>query len=102
MAIPAVLIVHCEVLEVDAPRRLVYSWRGGHLDTTVRITPEAVPEGTRLRLERRGFRGAAAIATSLLLSSGWKSKILSRSLPAVLDRLATGATARKPAPADCD
>ena len=23
-------IVHCEVLEVDAPRRLVYRWKGGN------------------------------------------------------------------------
>ncbi len=82
--------VHCEVLEVAEPHRLVYSWRGGHLDTTVRITLESVPEGTRLRLEHRGFRGPAGIATSLALSSGWKRKVLGRSLPGVLDRLAAG------------
>ncbi len=94
-------IVHCEVLEVDAPRRLVYSWKGGHLDTTVHITLEAVPGGTRLRLEHRGFRGAAGIAASLALGSGWKRKVLGRSLPEVLDRLAAGLP---PAPgaAECE
>lgn len=68
----------------------MYSWRGGQLDTTLHVTLESVPEGTRLRLEHRGFRGAAAIATSLILAAGWKSKILRQSLPRVLDRLAAG------------
>jgi len=27
--------VHCEVLELDPPRRMVWSWAGGNIDTTV-------------------------------------------------------------------
>src|SRR3954466_10107705 len=28
-------IVHCEILEANAPARLVYSWKGGTIETTV-------------------------------------------------------------------
>ena len=30
--------VHCEVLTVDPPRELAYSWVGGGIDTVVRFT----------------------------------------------------------------
>lgn len=92
-------VVRGEVLEVEAPRRLLYSWKGGHLDTTVDITLRPVPEGTFLHLEHRGFKGASAIAISLLLAGGWERKLLHRSLPDVLDRLAEGEQRGEPADA---
>src|SRR5947207_8824530 len=58
-------VVQCQVLEVDAPRRLRYSWRGGsddrqgygeRIDTTVTWTLTATEGGgTLLRLEHAGF-----------------------------------------------
>ncbi|MBM0229124.1 SRPBCC domain-containing protein [Micromonospora sp. ATA51] len=36
-------VVHCEVLEIDPPRRLRWAWRGGRLDTVVTWT--LAPEG---------------------------------------------------------
>ena len=79
-------IVYCEVTDVDPPRKLAYTWRGGWTDrpTLVTYTLEPVPEGTRLRLEHTGFRGLGGFALSMVLGSGWKSNILSRSLPRAL------------------
>jgi uncharacterized protein YndB with AHSA1/START domain len=82
-------VVHCEVLEVDEPRRLVYSWVGGPLRT--RVTWTLTPEGagaTRLRLEHEGFVGVKGFFIRSMLARGWKSKIMVTSIPRVLDRLA--------------
>jgi len=79
-------IVHCEVLEVVAPERLVYLWAGGGVDTRVTWTLERVPEGTRLTLDHTGFKGLRGILVSQMLGKGWRSKILMISLPALLDR----------------
>ena len=54
-------VVACEVLEVVAERRLVYSWKGGTgtsfaLDTVVTWTLTPVEAGTRLRMVHSGFR----------------------------------------------
>ena len=83
-------IVNCEVTELDPPRRLAYTWHGGWVGrpTLVTYTLDAVPEGTRLRLDHTGFRGVSGIALSMLLGSGRKSNILGRSLPRTLERLA--------------
>ena len=85
--------IYCEVTDLDPPRRIGYTWRGGPgrgrpltLDTHLSFTLEPVPGGTRLRLEHTGFLGARAVAVSFLLGSGW-TKILSERLPALLDRL---------------
>jgi uncharacterized protein YndB with AHSA1/START domain len=78
-------IVRCEVLEVDAPRRLVYSWQGGPLrqPTTVIWTLRAVPEGTHLRLEHAGFTGMSGAVVRRLLGRGWRG-LLRQSLPGQL------------------
>jgi uncharacterized protein YndB with AHSA1/START domain len=77
-------IVHCEVLELNPPKRLVYSWSGGGLQTRVIWTLEPAPEGTKLRLDHTGFRGLRGWMTSRMLGKGWRSKILVRNLPALL------------------
>jgi uncharacterized protein YndB with AHSA1/START domain len=48
-------IIHCEVVELDPPRRLAYTWTGGGLSTkvTYRLEPEGT--GTRLYFEHSGF-----------------------------------------------
>src|SRR5205085_7247040 len=83
-------IVDCEVIELDRPRRLAYTWKGGGLDTVVRFTLEPVVEGTRLVLEHNGFRGARAVMVSYILGSGWGSSILPQRLRAALERFADG------------
>jgi uncharacterized protein YndB with AHSA1/START domain len=79
-------IVDCEVLEVDPPRKLVYSWCGSGLDTTVVWTLEPVAEGTIVRLEHNGFRGMRGWMVSRLLGKGWSSRILTKNIPALLEQ----------------
>ncbi len=54
-------VTNCEVLEIDAPRRLVYSWGDGTesdsgLRTVVTWTLTPAPGGTLVRMEHAGFR----------------------------------------------
>src|SRR5882672_8213988 len=79
-------IVNCEVLELDAPNKLVFSWCGGGLNTVVRFNLEAVAEGTHLRFEHTGFSGMKGVMVSTILAKGWKSKILSHNLPSAAGR----------------
>jgi uncharacterized protein YndB with AHSA1/START domain len=79
-------IVNCEVQEIDPPRQLAYSWRGGGIDTQVRFRLEPIAEGTRLTLEHTGFEGARALLVSYIMGSGWGSKILKEQLPAAIER----------------
>lgn len=46
-------VVHCEVLELDPPHRLVLRWdeAAGSGDTTVEFTLRPVGDGTELRIE---------------------------------------------------
>jgi uncharacterized protein YndB with AHSA1/START domain len=87
-------VVECEVVELDEPRRLAYTWRGGPgLPTTlVTFTLEPVAGGTRLRLEHTGFAAGGPPAASVrdLLDSGWGANLLRGTLPALLDRWAAG------------
>ncbi len=80
-------VVHCEVLEVDPPKRLRYSWRGGsddlqgygtRIDTTVTWTLTATEgRGTLLRLEHAGFTEKNAFAFENL-AKGWRGKLAAR------------------------
>ena len=84
-------VVHCEVLEVDAPRRLVYTWASGKMrehPTTVSWTLHPDPAGTRLVLRHSGFRGLSGFLLRSMLGSGWGRK-LREYIGQVLDRLAT-------------
>ena len=50
------MTVHCEVLECEPPRRLVFSWSaGGLVDTRVSFHLEPEGEGTRVLFEHSGF-----------------------------------------------
>jgi uncharacterized protein YndB with AHSA1/START domain len=87
-------VVHCVVTEVEPPRRLAFSWRGGpgrgkppSVDTIVSFTLEAASSGTRLVLEQRGFDGLKALAISVMMRAGWL-KMLSTRLALVLDTVA--------------
>jgi len=82
-------IVDCTVLVVEPARRLSYSWRNARagIDTVVTWTLAPHEGGTRLVLAHTGFRGARGIAVSVLLGRGWRSRVLTRRLPATLVRL---------------
>lgn len=89
-------IVHCKITELDPPRRLAYTWRGGPLNTVLTFTLESIPDGTRVHVEHTGFEGLRAVMVSAILDAGW-SKMYTDLLPAVLDRLARGEPAAAPA-----
>jgi uncharacterized protein YndB with AHSA1/START domain len=80
--------VECEVLEIDEPRRLSYTWVGDpkHPPTVVTWTLEPTAAGTRLRLEHAGFQGWRGLFLRWILGSGWKG-MLRKHLPRVIDRM---------------
>ena len=49
-------IVHCRVLEIDAHRKLSYTWVVGDIDTVVTFTLSTTASGTRLSLVQSGFK----------------------------------------------
>jgi uncharacterized protein YndB with AHSA1/START domain len=49
-------LIDCEVLTVDPPSRLAYSWSALGLDSTVTWTLTPTANGTKLRMEHAGFR----------------------------------------------
>jgi uncharacterized protein YndB with AHSA1/START domain len=48
--------VSCRVLEIEAQRKLSYSWAVPFLDTVVTFTLTPTPSGTRLSLVQSGFK----------------------------------------------
>jgi len=86
------LVVRCEVLECDAPSRLVFSWSaGGAVENTrvsFRLEPEP-PHGTRVFLEHSGFEITQAFGEQAFKGAeyGW-AKML-KLLTAVVAGLAT-------------
>jgi len=82
-------IVQCEVLELDPPERLAYSWKGGGIDTIVRYSLAAEGGNTRLVMEQSGFTGLKGFMVSKILGGGWKRMIAER-LPAAAARVEGG------------
>jgi uncharacterized protein YndB with AHSA1/START domain len=76
-------VVHCEVLELVAERKLAISWRGGGNDTIVTFTIEPLAAGTRLRLSHAGFAGLKGRLIGALLGNGWRN-MLDKKLPRLL------------------
>lgn len=75
-------IVNCEVLEIDPPKRLRYSWRSGTesapLDTVVTWTLAPTPSGgTRLTLEHSGFLSDSPFAYEGA-KKGWQQMVGAR------------------------
>lgn len=78
-------ITHCKVIELDPPRCLAYTWRGGPgpdkppmIDTVVRWTLHAEGSGTRLVLDHTGFSGLRGLLLSFMLGAGWKKMMRTR------------------------
>src|SRR5262245_8792399 len=71
--------VDCEVVTVEPPHRLVYTWDGGSTPPTqVSYALSAIPGGTRLRLEHTGFAagGEWGMTVRDILAGGWTTKLL--------------------------
>jgi len=84
--------VECEVIEVEAPRRLVYTWLGDadwQAPTIVRWTLEPVGDDTLLRLEHTNLRDPWGRELQAMLSQGWK-KMIEERMAALLERLDKG------------
>jgi uncharacterized protein YndB with AHSA1/START domain len=91
--------VHCVVRALEPPTRMVWSWRGGPIDTTVTFTLTALDAGrTRFHMRQLGFAGLDGQFARLVLGSGSR-RVYGQRLPAYLDRLASG---RPTAAADID
>lgn len=81
-------VVHCRMVTVNRPSRLVYTWVGGGIDTVVRFDLEIMgPTSTLLRFEQTGFSGLyASIVARSILSMGWK-KLLGSKMQTILSDL---------------
>jgi uncharacterized protein YndB with AHSA1/START domain len=92
--------VECEVLEIDEPRKLSYSWVGDekHPVTIVTWTLEPIPGGTRVGLRHGKFYGFNGFLAKFFMGSGWKSMMRTK-LADVIARLdeGTGREAATPA-----
>lgn len=94
-------IVRCQVVEMEPPVRMVWTWAGGNIDTTVTFTLEAVAaDRTRLRMHQVGFHGLGAQLTRRILASGYP-RILGRLLPAYLDQQAGPGQGTGPVNVEC-
>jgi uncharacterized protein YndB with AHSA1/START domain len=73
-------VVHCQVLELEPPRRLRISWAGGGLDTTVTWDLVSEGHGTRLLLSHEGFdeNDPGQQATMRILGGGWSGHLARR------------------------
>jgi uncharacterized protein YndB with AHSA1/START domain len=79
-------VVYCQVVSVDAPRALHYTWKGdkdSDAVTDVTYLLEEVPGGTRFTWRHTGFTGAGGFGMARLLGSVRK-KMLTEGLPPVL------------------
>ncbi len=64
-------IIHCEVLEIIPCEKIVYSWKGGSLDSVVVWTLAPTDAGTILTLEHKGFKGLKNLLPYIIMSNGW-------------------------------
>ena len=79
-------VVYCEVIAVDAPRSLHYTWRGDKDSddvTDVKYLLEETANGTRFTWQHTGFTGPGGFAMSKLLANV-RRKMLTDGLPPVL------------------
>jgi uncharacterized protein YndB with AHSA1/START domain len=70
--------VECEVLKVEAPNVLVYSWSGGGLkDTIVKFELTSNGNKTHMKFTHSGFEGFMNnLIAKRILARGWRRKIL--------------------------
>src|SRR5262249_27213591 len=82
--------VECVVLELEAPRRLRYSWEGDGVSLMVAFALSPPSAGTRLRLVHSGFDRWGELGRQVResLEEGWGVHVLSTSLRTVIEKLA--------------
>jgi uncharacterized protein YndB with AHSA1/START domain len=82
-------VVDCEVLEVEEPSVLRFSWVGGAGEAPTFVGYRLAPHagGTRFTYEHVGFTGIGGFAMSRILGRV-RRKMLTVGLPAVLDAMA--------------
>ena len=88
--------IYCQVLEVEAPKHLVYSWKEHPSDTPSRVswTLFTAAGGTQVRLQHRSSSGVASIpGFGLPISARWCSLSLEKSMPREIDSQLTSMTA---------
>ncbi len=85
-------IVDCEILEVDEPRALRYTWRGEENGKPTFVSYRIEPRlgGTRFTFEHNGFTGVGGFFMAKLLGVV-RRKMLNVGLSAVLGDLGKGA-----------
>lgn len=83
-------IVRCEVLDLRAPSRIAFSWKGGALDTVVSFDLEETAAGTRITLRHAGFAGLSNLIPRVVLGLGWRS-LLGKKIGVHLGRVRHGA-----------
>lgn len=80
-------VVYCEVIAVEAPHSMHYTWKGDEDTddvTDVTYLLEETPDGTRFTWHHTGFTGVGGFAMSKLLGNVRK-KMLANGVPPVLD-----------------
>lgn len=80
-------VVYCEVIAVDAPHSMHYTWKGDEdADDVTDVTYllEATPDGTRFTWHHTGFTGIGGFAMSKLLGNV-RRKMLAEGVPPVLE-----------------
>lgn len=85
-------VTACEVLEADAPRRLVFSFGDeseGSPTTRVAWELEPVGGGTRVRFRHSGFTGFKGWMMRQGMNHGWR-RIVGHSIPYVIDTMLSG------------
>jgi uncharacterized protein YndB with AHSA1/START domain len=65
-------IIECEVLAVEPPAKLAYSWASMGLQTVVTLTLSPTATGTHLRMEQAGFP-TSAVQNIRGAEYGWRS-----------------------------
>lgn len=86
-------VVHCEILEIDRPQKLVYSWQGGSdknkayghwLDTVVTWTLTPTPTGgTLLHLVHEGFHPTDYAFQ--IMGQGWRKMCTAEKMSRILE-----------------
>jgi uncharacterized protein YndB with AHSA1/START domain/catechol 2,3-dioxygenase-like lactoylglutathione lyase family enzyme len=77
-------VVRCRVVELVPPTRMVWTWVGGPLDTTVEFELTALDERTTaFRMRHLGFTGLGAQLARVVMAGGYP-RIYGKRLPAYL------------------
>ncbi|MBV9044547.1 MAG: SRPBCC domain-containing protein [Alphaproteobacteria bacterium] len=76
-------IARCKVLEIEPPKRLVYSWNSNKIETVVSYTLDKDAHGTWLRFAHTGFSGVGGFMAKMFMGPGWREK-LNKAIPKLL------------------